>query len=414
MDRRIVITGMGVISPVGCTLKDFWDNLVHGRSGIDTIKQVPDIERFSSQVGGEIKNFNPEDYIPTKELRRMDPFTHYGLAAALLAVNDAGLELEKEDRNRIGVLVGSGVGGLQILEKQHHVLADRGPSRLNPFLIPQMIPNILAGHIAIKYGLKGPNFGMNSACATGSHSIGESMRIIQTNDADIMLAGGAEAAITPLGLGGFCVLRALSTRNSDPKGASRPFDKERDGFVIGEGGAVLVLEEMDHALRRGSHIYAELTGYGRNSDANHMTAPDATGESPARSIRLALNDAHLSTWDVDYINAHGTSTPMNDKMETMAIKIALGEKQAKKIAVSSIKSMTGHSLGAAGAIEAVASVLAIKEGVAPPTINYEHPDPDCDLDYVPNTAREMNIKTVLSNSFGFGGHNVSLCFRKFE
>lgn len=414
MDRRIVVTGMGVVSPVGCTLKDFWDNLVNGRSGIDTIKQVPDIERFSSQVGGEIKDFNPEDYIPKKELRRMDPFTHYGLASALMAVNDAGLELEKEDRNRIGVLVGSGVGGLQILEKQHHVLVDRGPSRLNPFLIPQMIPNILAGHIAIQYGLKGPNFGMNSACATGAHSIGESMRIIQTNDADIMLAGGAEAAITPLGLGGFCVLRALSTRNDDPKGASRPFDRERDGFVIGEGGAVLVLEEMEHAFRRGARIYAELTGYGRNSDAHHMTAPDATGESPARSIRLALNDAHLSTWDVDYINAHGTSTPMNDKMETKAIKIAFGEDLAKKIAVSSIKSMTGHSLGAAGAIEAVASVLTIKEGVAPPTINHEYPDPDCDLDYVPNTARDMDIKTVLSNSFGFGGHNVSLCFRKFE
>jgi len=388
-----------------------WGRLVCGESGVRAITRF-DASAYASRIAGEVVEFDVDAFIPRKEQRHMDPFCHYGLAAAKMAVADAGVDFSALDRRRVGVIVSSGIGGLQVLFAQTQVLLTRGPARFSPFTIPQMITNILSGLIAIEYGLRGPNFAVVSACATATHSIGEAMRMIRHGDADLMVAGGAEAPICELGVGGFCAMRALSTRNDAPEKASRPFDKHRDGFVIGEGAAVLVLEEMEGARRRGARIYAELAGYGRTCDAFHITAPDERGEGAAEAMRLAIADAGLAPSDIDYINAHGTSTELNDKCETLAIKAALGEADARRVMVSSSKSMTGHLLGAAGAFESAVCVLAMTHGVVPPTINYETPDPDCDLDYVPNRARRATVRACLNNSFGFGGHNASLCFRQ--
>lgn len=410
--RKVVITGMGAVTPIGNNLAEFWEGLKAGRSGGGPITQIENLEGFTTTIAAEVKNFDIEPFLSKKEARKMDLFTRYGLAASIMAVQDSGLELDKEDLERIGVIVSTGIGGLQILEAQHAIYMDRGASRFSPFMIPVMITNIVAGHIAIKYGLKGPNFCVTSACASGTHSIGEALRIVQHGEADVMLAGGTEAAVTVLGVGGFCALRALTTRNDDPARASRPFDAGRDGFLIGEGAGVIVIESEEHAKARGARVYCELAGYGRTCDAYHITAPSPDATEAARGMRLAFEDAGLKAEDIDYINAHGTSTELNDKGETLAIKKALGEEQARKTAVSSTKSMTGHLLGAAGGVEAIACAMAIYEGIVPPTINYETPDPDCDLDYVPNVARKMEVRAALSNSLGFGGHNATLCFKK--
>jgi 3-oxoacyl-[acyl-carrier-protein] synthase II len=409
--RKVVITGMGAVTPIGNNLAEFWDGLKAGKSGGGRITQMENLEGFTTTIAAEVKNFNPELFISKKEVRKMDPFTQYGLAASMMAMQDSGLDLTKEDLERIGVIVSTGIGGLQIMESSQDIYRERGAGRLSPFVIPVMITNIVAGHVAIQYGLKGPNFCVTSACASATHSIGEALRIIQHGEADVMLAGGTEGAITPLGVGGFCALRALTTRNDDPEHASRPFDLNRDGFLIGEGAGVIVIESEEHAKARGARIYCELAGYGRTCDAHHITAPDPDAAQAARGMRLAFEDAGLTAEDIDYVNAHGTSTSLNDKGETLAIKKALGD-HAYKVAVSSTKSMTGHLLGAAGGIEAIACAMAIKEGIVPPTINYETPDPDCDLDYVPNVARKMDVRAALSNSLGFGGHNATLCFKK--
>jgi 3-oxoacyl-[acyl-carrier-protein] synthase II len=412
--RRVVVTGMGVVSPLGCDLDRFWQRLVAGTSGIRAITRF-DASRFDAKIAGEVIEFDTDAFIPKKEQRRMDPFCHYGIAAAKLAVADSGLNLERENRERIGVIVGSGIGGLQVLQQQWSVFRDRGPSRFSPFMIPQMITNIIAGLVAIEYSLTGPNFCVTSACATATHSLGESLRMIQHGEADVILAGGTEAPICELGVGGFCAMRALSaSHNHEPTRASRPFDKDRDGFVCGEGAGVLVVEDLERARKRGARIYCELSGYGRTCDAFHITAPDEKGTGAARAMTLALQDAGIGPDGVDYINAHGTSTELNDKCETLAIKTALGPDHAKRVMISSTKSMTGHLLGAAGAVESVACALALRNGVIPPTINYETPDPDCDLDYVPNTARQAKIRACLNNSLGFGGHNATLCFKAFE
>lgn len=410
MKRRVVVTGLGIVSPLGCSVDAVWSRLMKGESGIGPITHF-DATLFDAKIAGQVKEFDVDAFIPKKEQRRMDPFCHFGVSAAKMAVSDAGLEMDKEDPWRVGVIVSSGIGGLQVVEVQCNNFLQRGPSRFSPFMIPQMITNILSGRIAIEYGMKGPNFCVVSACASATHSIGESLRIIQSGDADIMLSGGAEAPICVLSVGGFCAMRALSTRNDDPTRASRPFDKDRDGFVCAEGAGVLVLEEMEHARARGAKIYCELAGYGRTCDAYHITAPDEGAEAAAKGISLALADAGLNADQVEYINAHGTSTPLNDKGETLAIKKALGETAARKAMVGSTKSMTGHLLGAAGAVEAIFCSMALKKGQIPATINLENPDPACDLDYVPNTAREVPIKTVLSNSLGFGGHNGTIAFK---
>jgi 3-oxoacyl-[acyl-carrier-protein] synthase II len=404
-----VVTGLGIVSPLGCAVETVWTRMVQGQSGVRPIQSF-DATAFDSRIAGEVVEFNVDDFVPKKEQRRMDPFCKYGIASAKLAVADSGLDFSKEDPWRTGVLVGSGIGGLQILFQQSKVFMERGPSRFSPFMIPQMITNILSGLIAIEYGLRGPNFAVISACATATHSMGEAFRIIREGDADVILAGGAEAPIMELGVGGFCAMRALSTRNDDPQHASRPFDRDRDGFIIGEGAGTVVLEEYGHAVKRGARIYCELAGYGRTCDAFHMTAPDEQGTGAAKAMSLALADARLAPEQIDYINAHGTSTELNDKCETRAIKSSLGEAHARKVMISSTKSMTGHLLGAAGAIESLACAMAIHTGVVPPTINYTTPDPDCDLDYVPNTAREAKVRACLNNSLGFGGHNASLCF----
>lgn len=408
--RRVVVTGMGLVTPLGCTVQNFWDRATKGVSGI-----VPttcfDAAAFDSRIAGQAIEFNADDYISKKEQRRMDPFCHFGVAAARMAVQDSGIDFAQENPWRCGVLVGSGIGGLQVLLTQTKVLLDRGPSRFSPFMIPQMIVNILSGLIAIEHGCRGPNFAVVSACATATHSLGEALRIIQHNESDVIIAGGAEASINELGVGGFCAMRALSTRNDEPQRASRPFDRERDGFVIGEGAGVLVLEEYEHAVRRGARIYCELAGYGRTCDAFHMTAPDEAGAGAAEGMRQAMTDAGVTPEQVDYINAHGTSTALNDKCETMAIKAAMGETAARKTMISSTKSMTGHLLGAAGGVESVVCAMALCTGIIPPTINYENPDPECDLDYVPNTAREAKPRVALNNSLGFGGHNATLCFK---
>jgi 3-oxoacyl-[acyl-carrier-protein] synthase II len=407
--RRVVVTGLGVVSPLGCDLNVFWQRLISGYSGIRRITHF-DASAMDCQIAAEVTEFEIDKYIPKKEQRRMDPFCHYAVAAAKLAIQDSGLQMASEDPERSGCMVGSGIGGLTTLEEQHSVLVNRGPSRCSPFMIPQMIVNMASGLIAIEHGLKGPNFCVVSACASGAHSIGEGMRKIQHGDADIMIAGGAEATISPLGIAGFASMRAMSTRNDAPEKASRPFDANRDGFVMGEGAGIVVLEEYEHARKRGARIYCDASGYGSTCDANHITAPAPGGEGAARAMRNAIHDAGMTLNDVDYVNAHGTSTPLNDKNETAAIKSTFGE-HAKKVMVSSTKSMTGHMLGAAGGVETVVCALALHHGVVPPTINYETPDPDCDLDYVPNTARQIKIRAALNNSLGFGGHNCSLLLK---
>jgi len=384
-----------------------------GRSGVGPLTSF-DASAFECRIAAEVKNFDPLLYgMNKKEAHRMEKFIQYAIAATCQAINDSGLVPEKEDKERIGVIVGSGIGSLKIVEDQHSVYLKGGPSRISPFLIPSLIVNEASGHIAIKYGFLGPNFCITTACATGSHSIGEAMRTIQRGDADVMIAGGTESAITPLAIGGFCALKALSLRNDQPERASRPFDKERDGFVIAEGSGIVVLESLEHAQARGARIYAELSGFGMSCDAYHITAPDPDGYGASLAIKWALKDAKLDPGDVDYINAHGTSTALNDKTETKAIKTALGG-HAGKVMVSSTKSMTGHLLGAAGGVEFVACCMAIKEGVVPPTINYENPDPECDLDYVPNTARQVKVEVAVSNSLGFGGHNATLAVNRFK
>lgn len=412
MKRRVVVTGLGLLTPVGVGLENVWQAILAGTSGIGPITKF-DTSRHDTKIGGEVKDFISEDYIPPKELRRMDIFIQYALAASKIATNDAALDMTKEDGERAGVVIGTGLGGLPSLEKFHSVLLERGPGRISPFFIPMLIANEASGHVAIQYGMKGPNLCVVTACATGAHSIGEAFRIIQYGDADMMLAGGTEANLTPLTVGGFNAMKALSTRNDEPQKASRPFDKDRDGFVIAEGAGVVIMEELGHALQRGAKIYAEVIGYGYNGDAFHITAPCEDGDGAIRCMRLALKDGGIEPEEIDYINAHGTSTDMNDAIETRAIKAVFGE-QAYKIPVSSTKSMTGHLLGAAGAIEAIFSILSIRDQICPPTINCDVPDPACDLDYVPHTARKHEIRTAMSNSFGFGGTNAVLVFRRFE
>ncbi len=408
--RRVVITGLGIISPVGNTVADAWANILAGKSGITRISKF-DPTPFASQVAGEVKDFDVSQYLNPKDARRMDTFIQYGLAAGIQAFKDSGLEVTSENAERIGVNIGSGIGGLGLIEETDHTYLENGPRKISPFFIPGTIINMIAGNLSIMFGLKGPNLAMVTACTTATHCIGDSARMIEYGDADVMIAGGAEAAITPLGVGGFAAARALSTRNDDPATSSRPWDSGRDGFVIGEGAGILVLEEYEHAKARGAKIYAELAGFGMSADANHMTAPCEDGSGAARCMLNALKNAGVGVDEIDYINAHGTSTPLGDKAETMAVKVAFGER-AGKIAVSSTKSMTGHLLGAAGGVEAVFSALAVSEQVAPPTINMFEQDPDCDLDYVPNEARKMPIRAALSNSFGFGGTNGTLVFRK--
>ena len=408
--RRVVITGLGIISPVGNTVAAAWDSILAGRGGIRPIETF-DVTNFPVRFGGTILGFDATQYISAKDVKKMDPFIHYGIAAGCQAIADAGLEVTEANAERIGVAIGSGIGGLYTIEKQYNTLLEGGPRKVSPFFVPASIINMISGNLSIMHGLKGPNIAIVTACTTGTHNIGEAARIIAYGDADVMIAGGAEMATTPLGLGGFAAARALSTRNDDPATASRPWDKERDGFVLGDGAGVLVLEEYEHARQRGAKIYAEVVGYGMSGDAHHMTQPSEGGEGAKRCMLNALRDAGVNTDQVHYINAHGTSTPAGDQAETMAVKTALGD-HAKSVAMSSTKSMTGHLLGAAGGVEAVFTALAVHHQIAPPTINYTTPDPDCDLDYVPNTAREMKIDIALSNSFGFGGTNGTIVFRR--
>jgi len=411
-DRRVVITGLGVVTPLGHQLDVFWNNLLAGQCGIDRITAF-DAAPFDTQIAGQVKDFDPTPAFPSpKEIRRTDRYSQFGIYAAWSALKDSGLELDKENRDEIGVIIGSGIGGLQTTIEQHKVLLDRGPGRLSPFMIPMLISNMASGLFSMYNNLRGPNFATCSACATANHAIGEAWRAIKMGDSPIMFAGGAEAAIVSVGIGGFCAMRAMSTRNDDPKHSSRPFDKDRDGFVMGEGAGVVVLEELEHAKKRGAKIYCEVSGYGNCADAYHLTAPAPDGEGAARCMKMALKNGGLNIEDISYINAHGTSTPQGDVCETQAIKTVFGE-HARKLAVSSTKGATGHMLGAAGAVEMTACALAIKNGVVPPTINYQTPDPECDLDYVPNTAREMKVNAIINNSFGFGGHNATIAAKKF-
>jgi 3-oxoacyl-[acyl-carrier-protein] synthase II len=408
--RRVVITGLGIVSPVGIGIQESWSNILAGKSGITRITRF-DPSPFNAQIAGEVKNFEAEQYLSVKDARRMDVFIQYGMVAAMEAVKDSGLEVTEANAERIGVNIGSGIGGLPLIEETHNTYLAGGARKISPFFIPASIINMIAGNLSIMYGFKGPNLAMVTACTTATHCIGDSARIIEYGDADVMVAGGAESALSPLGIGGFAAARALSTRNDDPATSSRPWDKERDGFVMGEGAGILVLEEYEHAKARGAKIYAELAGFGMSGDAYHMTAPVESGEGAARCMRNALKNAGLNADQVDYINAHGTSTPLGDLAETKAMKTALGE-HAYKAAISSTKSMTGHLLGAAGGVEAVFSAMSIYQQVAPPTINIFDQDEACDLDYVPNIARQMKIDVALSNSFGFGGTNGTLVFRK--
>ena len=408
--RRVVITGLGIISPVGNSVSEAWANILAGNSGITKISRF-DASRLSCQIAGEVKGFDLAHYLGRKEARHMDTFIHYGMAAAIQAMRDCAIQVTPDNAERIGVNIGSGIGGLQMIEQTQRELLAAGPRKISPFFIPSVIINMISGDLSIKYGLKGPNLAMVTACTTATHCIGESGRLIEYGDCDVMVAGGAEAVITELAMGGFAQARALSARNDDPAGASRPWDRDRDGFVLGEGAGVLVLEEYEHARARGATIYAELAGYGMSGDAFHMTAPREDGEGAARCMNSALRNARLNADQVDYINAHGTSTPLGDVAETIAVKRSLGA-HAKKIAVSSTKSMTGHLLGAAGGVEAVFSALAVYQQVAPPTTNIFNQDAQCDLDYVPNTARQMKINVALSNSFGFGGTNGTLVFSR--
>jgi 3-oxoacyl-[acyl-carrier-protein] synthase II len=408
--RRVVITGLGIISPVGNTVEQAWSNILAGKSGISRITRF-DPSAFSSQIAGEVKGFDVTEYISAKEARRMDIFIHYGLAAGVQAIKDSGIVVTPENAERIGVNIGSGIGGLPMIEDTHNTYLEGGPRKISPFFIPGTIINMISGNLSIMFGLKGPNLAMVTACTTATHCIGDSARMIEYGDADIMIAGGAESTVTPLAIGGFASARALSTRNDDPEKASRPWDTGRDGFVLGEGAGVLVLEEYEHAKARGAKIYAEVPGFGMSADANHMTAPCEDGSGAARCMTNALRNAGIPHDQVDFINAHGTSTPLGDLAETKAVKLCFGE-HAKNIAVNSTKSMTGHLLGAAGGVEAVFSALSVHHQISPPTINMVEQDPECDLDYVPNVARKMNINVALSNSFGFGGTNGTLVFRK--
>jgi 3-oxoacyl-[acyl-carrier-protein] synthase II len=410
--KRVVVTGIGLITPLGIGTEASWRALLEGRAGIRRITQF-DATAFASRIAAEVEGFNAENYIDPKEVKKMDRFIHFGVAATQLALNDAGFNITPENAERVGVVVGAGIGGLHAIEHYHKALLEKGPRRISPFFIPMLIINLASGNISIKYGAKGPNAAVVTACATGSHSIGESMRMIQRGDADAMICGGTEACITPLGIGGFCAIKALSTRNDEPEKASRPFDMDRDGFIMGEGSGILILEEMELALKRNARIYAELVGYGMSADAYHITAPSPDGDGPARCMANAVRDAGIPPEKMDYINAHGTSTKQGDEIETAAIKKVFGE-HAYKLAVSSTKSMTGHLLGAAGGVEAAVSALSIYNSVVPPTINLDNPDPECDLDYVAGKAREMNVDYALSNSFGFGGTNACLLFKKFE
>lgn len=411
MKRRVVITGMGVITSLGLDCNTLWNSLKNGKSGIGTITKF-DVSEFSTKVAAEINNFEPTNYIDRKEAKRMDTYTQYAIAAAMEAMERSGLDLDKVDRNRMGVIIGSGIGGIETLIDQHKVMMEKGTKRVSPFFIPMMIANIASGMIAIHFGAKGFNECVVTACATSSNAIGDAFKVIQRGDADIMITGGAEASLNPLSFAGFCNMKAMSS-NEDPKTASRPFDAERDGFVMGEGAGIIILEEYGHALKRNAEILAEIVGYGCTCDAYHITAPAEGGEGAARSMRLAIEDAGITPEQVGYINAHGTSTPHNDRNETLAIKTVFGE-YAYKVPVSSTKSMTGHLLGAAGVIEAIACIFAIREGFIPPTINYRTPDPECDLDYVPNKGRATDVQYAISNSLGFGGHNATLAFKRYR
>ncbi len=411
MRRRVVVTGLGLVIPTGIGVKTAWENICHGRSGIGPLTRF-DPNGFETKIAGEVKGFNPEDYIEKKEIKKMDLFIQYALAATKEAIEDAELKITPENSERIGVIVGTGLGGLPTIEKYHKILLEKGPGRISPFFIPMLIANLASGQIAIQFGIKGPNICVVTACATGAHCIGDAFRAILYGDADVIIAGGTEANITPLTIGGFNAMKALSTRNDEPEKACRPFEKNRDGFVVAEGAGVLILEELGFAMRRNAKIYAELIGYGYTGDAYHITAPPPDGDGAARCMLMAIRDAGLAPEEVEYINAHGTSTPLNDVTETIAIKRVFGE-YAKKIPISATKSMTGHLLGAAGSTEAILTVLSIRDGILPPTINYEEPDPECDLDYVPNVARKKDVNIAISNAFGFGGTNATLVFKKF-
>ncbi|SEO56809.1 3-oxoacyl-[acyl-carrier-protein] synthase II [Propionispora vibrioides] len=412
LKRRVVITGLGAISPIGVGKDDFWQALMEGKCGIGRITRF-DPSEYSTQIAGEVKDFDPVKYIDKKESKRMDRASQFAIAATKMAFEDAAMDLDKEDRTRIGTLVGTGIGGIETLHEQYKILFEKGPNRVSPFFVPMMIGNMVAGHTSITFGLQGPNSCVVTACATGTNAIGDAFRIIERGEADVMVAGGTEAAISPAAVAGFCSMKAMSTRNDEPEKASRPFEKERDGFVMGEGAGIVILESLEHALARGARIYAEVAGYGHNADAYHITAPAPEGAQAARCMAMALADAGLKPEDADYINAHGTSTPLNDKNETLAIKSLFGD-HAYKLAVSSIKSMTGHLLGAAGGIECIATALTIANSMIPPTINYDTPDPELDLDYVPNKAREGVVNVALSNSFGFGGHNATILLKKYQ
>jgi 3-oxoacyl-[acyl-carrier-protein] synthase II len=411
-DRRVVITGLGIVSPLGNDLETFWNHLINGQCGVDKITSF-DASGFATRIAAQVKNFDPAPAFPTpKEVRRADRFSQFGVHAGWQALRDSGLDFNKVNRDEVGVFIGSGIGGLETVTEQHKILIEKGPNRVSPFMIPMLISNMASGMFSMYYELRGPNFATCSACATANHAIGEAWRTIKMGDATVMLAGGAEAAVVPIGIGGFCAMKAMSTRNDDPKHASRPFDKERDGFVMGEGAGVLVLEDLEHAKQRGARIYCEVAGYGNTADAYHLTAPSPGGEGAARCMRMALRNAALKPEDITYINAHGTSTPQGDIAETEAIKTIFGD-HARKLAVSSTKGATGHMLGAAGAVEMIVCAKSIQTDTIPPTINYEFPDPECDLDYVPNTARHVPINAVVNNSFGFGGHNATLIGKKF-
>ena len=411
-DRRVVVTGLGVVTPLGNDLQTFWKNLIAGQCGIGPITTF-DTTAFDTKIAAAVKDFDPTPAFPSpKEIRRTDRYAQFGIYAAWSALKDSGIDLGAENTDEIGVMMGSGIGGLETTTNQHVVLLERGPGRMSPFTIPMLISNMASGLISMYYNLRGPNFATCSACATANHAIGEAWRTIKMGDASVMVAGGSEATIIPIGIGGFCAMRAMSTRNDDPQHASRPFDKDRDGFVMGEGAGVLILEELEHAKKRGARIYCEIAGYGNTADAHHLTAPSPGGEGAARCMKMALRSGGLNLTDISYINAHGTSTPQGDVCETQAIKSVFGE-HARKLAVSSTKGATGHMLGAAGAVEMAVCTLAIQNGIVPPTLNYTTPDPECDLDYVPNVAREMSVNAVVNNSFGFGGHNSTIAAKKF-
>jgi len=412
MQRRVVVTGLGMVTPVGIGVRENWEAICAGKSGIGPITWF-DASQFASQIAGEVKGFRPQDFMDKKLARRFDTFIHYGVASARMAMEDSGLKINSSNGPRVGCVTGTGLGGLAMLEHNKELLLEKGPSRISPFFIPGIIANMVPGQIAIEFGAKGPNLSIETACSASCHAVGEAFRYIKEGVADAMITGGAEAVITPLAVGGFCSMRALSTRNDEPEKASRPFDLDRDGFVIGEGAGILILEEMTHALERGADIYAEVAGYGLSGDAYHISAPEPEGEGAVNCMSMAIENAGLKPEDVDYINAHGTSTKLNDLSESKAFKIVFGD-HAYKLAISSTKSMTGHLLGGTGGVEAIYSILTIKHGIIPPTTNYDTPDPECDLDYVPNKARKSKVRVALSNSFGFGGTNGSLLIKAFE